>query len=84
MIQVRRIGHASFETPDLDRQIDHVLASLDSIPDHEKLHQLLHDLCRTASKGFERRLPPRLFAADLDDLDLNPLLISPAPTRKAT
>ncbi len=47
---------------DLDRQIDHVLACLDSVPDHEKLHQLLHEMCVRATKGFERRLPPRLFA----------------------
>ncbi|MBM4111962.1 MAG: hypothetical protein FJ253_01105 [Phycisphaerae bacterium] len=60
------IGDAAIESldtgMDLDRQIDHVLACLDSIPDHEKLHQLLHEMCLRATKGFERRLPPRLFA----------------------
>jgi len=59
---------ASLDTGlDLDRQIDHVVACLDSIPDHEKLHQLLGEMCRTASKGFERRLPPRLFADEPEE-----------------
>lgn len=65
------LGDAAIEALDsgldLDRQIDHVLACIDSIPDHEKLHQLLGDMCRSASKGFERRLPPRLFADEDDD-----------------
>lgn len=66
------IGDAAIDSldtgMDLDRQIDHVLACLDSIPDHEKLHQLLHEMCLRASKGFERRLPPRLFGeGDEDD-----------------
>jgi len=58
---------------DLDRQIDQVLACLDSVPDHEKLHQLLHEMCLRASKGFERRLPPRLFADVQDDESGDPL-----------
>lgn len=64
------LGDAGIESIDtgldLDRQIDHVLACLDAMPDHEKLHQILGDMCRRASKGFERRLPPRLFE-DEDD-----------------
>lgn len=60
---------ASLDTGlDLDRQIDYLMACLDSIRDHEKLHQLLGEMCSRASKGFERRLPPRLFA-DVDDDD---------------
>jgi len=54
---------------DLDRQIDVIMASLDSVPDHEKLHQLLGESCRRATKGFERRLPPRLFADEEDSPD---------------
>lgn len=61
---------ASIDTGlDLDRQIDCVMACLDSIPDHEKLHQLLGEMCRRASKGFERRLPPRLFGDDDEDFE---------------
>lgn len=51
---------------DLDRQIDQVLAYLDAVPDHEKLHQLLSEMCLRASKGFERRMPARIFE-DLED-----------------
>lgn len=65
------LGDAAIESVDsgmdLDRQIDHVMACLDSIPDHEKLHQLLHEMCVRATKGFERRLPPRLFEDEEGD-----------------
>lgn len=37
---------------ELDRQIDFLISALDAVPDHEKLHQVLADVCREAAKGF--------------------------------
>jgi hypothetical protein len=56
---------------ELDRQVDFVLSALDAVPDHEKLHQVLADVCREAAKGFvpsarEDALDDELADADVD------------------
>jgi hypothetical protein len=52
---------------DWDRQIDYVLNLLDTVPDHEKLHQLLAAKCAEAAKGFVRSSAP---AGDVLDEEL--------------
>jgi hypothetical protein len=39
---------------EMDRQIDFLLSALDSVPDHEKLHQVLEGKCKDAARGFVR------------------------------
>jgi hypothetical protein len=60
------LGDAAVEMLDtgmeLDRQVDFLLAVLDAVPDHEKLHQALAEVCREAAKGFVR-------TTTTDDLD---------------
>jgi hypothetical protein len=55
---MEQLGDAAIEMLDtgleLDRQIDFLLAALDAVPDHEKLHQVLASVCKEASKGFVR------------------------------
>ncbi len=55
---MEQLGDAASEMLDtgleLDRQIDFLLAALDAVPDHEKLHQVLASVCKEASKGFVR------------------------------
>jgi hypothetical protein len=55
---LEQLGNAAIDMLDtgleLDRQIDFLLDALDSVPEHEKLHQLLESKCREASKGFVR------------------------------
>ncbi len=51
---------------DLDRQIDAVLGLLDSVPDHEGLHQVLAEMCREAEKGFERTEPTVISELDAE------------------
>lgn len=50
------LGDAAIETLDRGtdslRQVDALLARLDSCPDHEKLHQALADACRQAAKDL--------------------------------
>jgi hypothetical protein len=63
---MEQLGDAAIEMLDtgleLDRQIDFLLAALDAVPDHEKLHQVLASVCKEASKGFVR-------SATADELD---------------
>jgi hypothetical protein len=63
---MEQLGDAAIEMLDtgleLDRQVDFLLAALDAVPDHEKLHQLLASVCREAAKGFVR-------SATADELD---------------
>ena len=65
------LGDAAMEMLDtgieLDRQIDFLLNLLDSVPDHEKLHQLLAAKCAEAAKGFVRSSTP---AGDVLDEEL--------------
>ena len=65
---MEKLGDAAIEMLDtgleLDRQIDFLMAALDSVPDHEKLHQALEALCKQAAKGFVRSNRPRM-----DELD---------------
>jgi hypothetical protein len=57
---------------ELDRQADFLASALDAVPDHEKLHQALADVCREAAKGFvpsakeEDVLDEELADADVD------------------
>jgi len=56
---------------ELDRQVDFLLSALDAVPDHEKLHQVLAEVCREAAKGFvpsarEDVLDDELAEADVD------------------
>jgi hypothetical protein len=65
------LGDAAMEMLDtgieLDRQIDFLLNLLDSVPDHEKLHQLLAAKCAEAARGFVRSSRP---AGDVLDEEL--------------
>ena len=55
------LGDAAIEMLDtgleLDRQVDFLIAALDAVPDHEKLHQALAATCREAAQGFVRSAP---------------------------
>jgi len=63
---MEELGDAAIEMLDtgleLDRQVDFLLAALDAVPDHEKLHQVLAAVCKEAAKGFVR-------SATADELD---------------
>ena len=72
---MEQLGDAAIEMLDtgleLDRQVDFLLAALDAVPDHEKLHQVLAEVCREAAKGFvpsarEDVLDDELAEADVD------------------
>lgn len=67
---MEQLGDAAIEMLDtgleLDRQIDFLMAALDSVPDHEKLHQALEALCKQAAKGFVRSNRPRMDELDAD------------------
>ncbi len=58
---MEQLGDAAIEMLDtgleLDRQVDFLIAALDAVPDHEKLHQALASTCREAAKGFVRTSP---------------------------
>lgn len=73
---MEQLGDAAIESVDpgldIDRQIDAVLARLDAVPDHEKLHQLLESLCHRAAVEFAanpRRAGSRQAANESDDED---------------
>ncbi len=64
------LGDAAIETLDTAcdpiRLVDAILARLDSLPDHEKLHQALAEACRAAAKAIaEGRIPPEAVASPL-------------------
>ena len=67
---------------ELDRQIDFVLSALDSVPDHEKLHQLLGSLCREASKGFVRSQRADVLDEELAGVDESELAADIEPPTK--
>lgn len=78
---LEQLGDAAIDMLDtgleLDRQVDFLLAALDAVPDHEKLHQLLADVCKEAAKGFVRttttdELDAELAAAE-DEPDIESL-----------
>jgi len=57
------LGDAAIETLDMRcdpiRLVDAILARLDALPDHEKLHQALADACKAAATAIaEGRVPP--------------------------
>lgn len=59
---LEQLGDAAIET--LDRamepakQVDALLERLDAIPDHEKLHQALAEVCREAARHYVGSTPP--------------------------
>ncbi|MBL9150353.1 MAG: hypothetical protein JNM94_16820 [Phycisphaerae bacterium] len=67
------LGDAAIETLDRSidamRQVDALLARLDAIPDHERLHQELADACKQAARDIaEGRIsPPRVVDESLED-----------------
>ena len=72
---MEQLGDAAIEMLDtgleLDRQVDFLLSARDAVPDHEKLHQVLAEVCREAAKGFvpsarEDVLDDELAEADVD------------------
>ena len=56
---------------ELDRQVDFVLSALDAVPDHEKLHQVLADVCREAAKGFVPSATEDVLDDELADADVD-------------
>jgi hypothetical protein len=87
---MEQLGDAAIEMLDtgleLDRQVDFLLAALDAVPDHEKLHQLLADVCREAAKGFVRTTTADELDAELEAAEEEPDLDEiegQAPRRKA-
>ncbi len=54
---------------ELDRQIDFLLDALDSVPDHEKLHQLLAAKCKEAARGFVRSAKVDVLEEELAGLE---------------
>lgn len=59
---LEQLGDAAIET--LDRaaepakQVDAILERLDAMPDHEKLHQALAEVCREAARHYVGSKPP--------------------------
>ena len=51
-----QLGDAAIEALDRDaepaRQVDALLERLDTVPDHEKLHQALAELCKEAARHY--------------------------------
>ena len=87
---MEQLGDAAIEMLDtgleLDRQVDFLLAALDAVPDHEKLHQVLASVCKEAAKGFVRsttadELDAELAAAE-DEPDIAELEAPAAKKRK--
>jgi hypothetical protein len=56
---------------ELDRQVDFLISALDTVPDHEKLHQVLADVCREAAKGFVPSAKGDVLDDELDDADVD-------------
>jgi hypothetical protein len=69
---LEQLGDAAIASLDtgmeIERQVSVVMAMLDAHPDHEKLHQLLADLCARAEKELAGRPPKPLPLTDLDDV----------------
>ena len=43
---------------DTARQVDGLLERLDAMPDHEKLHQALAEVCKEAAQAYTGLTPP--------------------------
>jgi hypothetical protein len=56
---------------ELDRQVDFLISALDTVPDHEKLHQVLADVCREAAKGFVPSATGDVLDDELEDADVD-------------
>ena len=59
-----QLGDAAIETLDRTaepaRQVDALLERLDAVPDHEKLHQALAEVCKEAAQYYaDGEAPPR-------------------------
>ena len=56
------LGDAAIETLDRGadpaKQVDSLLERLDTMPDHEKLHQLFATVCKEAAQAYEGATPP--------------------------
>lgn len=70
---LEQLGDAAVQSLDtgmeIERQVAAVIAMLDAHPDHEKLHQLLADLCARAEKEMLER-PAKPIADDTFEDDL--------------
>jgi len=57
-----QLGDAAIETldrmADTARQVDGLLERLDAMPDHEKLHQALAEVCKEAADAYVGLTPP--------------------------
>ena len=57
-----QLGDAAIETLDrgaeLSKQVDALLERLDTVPDHEKLHQVLAETCKEAARFYVRGTVP--------------------------
>lgn len=57
-----QLGDAAIETldrmADTARQVDGLLERLDALPDHEKLHQALAEVCKEAAHAYAGLTPP--------------------------
>jgi hypothetical protein len=64
---IEQLGDSAIESLDVgqepDRQVDDLMNALDSVPEHEKLHQTLVACCKLAAKSMRDR------PATLPDLD---------------
>ena len=64
---IEQLGDSAIESLDTgqepDRQVDDLMNALDSVPEHEKLHQALVERCKLAAKSMRDR------PATLPDLD---------------
>ena len=56
---------------ELDRQVDFLISALDAVPDHEKLHQALAEVCREAAKGFVPSAKGDVLDDELEDVDVD-------------
>ncbi len=69
---LEQLGDAAIASLDtgmeIERQVGIVLAMLDAHPDHEKLHQLLADICARAEKELAGKPARALPLTDLDDV----------------
>ena len=86
---MEQLGDAAIEMLDtgleLDRQVDFLLAALDAVPDHEKLHQVLAAVCKEAAKGFVRSTTADELDAELAAAEDEPEIAdleAPAPKRR--
>ena len=68
---LEQLGDAAIASLDtgmeIERQVATVMAMLDAHPDHEKLHQLLAELCARAEKELAGKPARALPLTDLDD-----------------